>query len=67
MPTEAMKLEKLNKYFKKRSITHVNPEGLSFDSKFTTNNGTESYHAILKERIRTNQPKVWNFMTHLYY
>ena len=29
IPTEAMKLEKLNKYFKKRWITHVNPEELS--------------------------------------
>ena len=34
IPTEAIKLEKLNKYFKKRWITHVNPEELSiFDSK----------------------------------
>ena len=66
IPTEAMKLEKLNKYFKKRWITHVNPEELSiFDSDFTTNNGAESYHARLKDRIRANHPRVWNFMTHI--
>ncbi|KAI6650085.1 hypothetical protein LOD99_6167 [Oopsacas minuta] len=61
-----MKLEKLNKYFKKRWITHVNPEELSIlDSKFTTNNGAKSYHARLKDRARANHPRIWSFMTHI--
>ena len=61
--SETVKLERISKYFKKRWLTQIRPEELSiFDSDFSTNNGAESYHSRLKARIKTNYPRIWNFM-----
>ena len=61
--SETAKLERISKYFKKRWLTQIRPEELSiFDSDFSTNNGAESYHSRLKARIKTNHPRIWNFM-----
>ena len=61
--SETVKLERISKYFKKRWLTQIRPEELSiFDSDFSTNNGAESYHSRLKARIKTNHPRIWNFM-----
>ena len=54
---EMDKLMKLLGYFKKQWITHTNPEELSmFEVDVATNNGAESYHAILKTIIKTHHP-----------
>ena len=63
---EVIKLEKLNKYFKKRWLNQISPEELSiFDLNISTNNSAESYHSKLKEIVKTSHPRIWTFITTL--
>ena len=61
--TDMINLDKLKRYFAKRWLCQVSTEELSvFDTKSTTNNGAESYHAKLKTRVQTGHPRIWNFL-----
>ena len=64
--TEMMKVEKLQKYYKKNWISKITPEELSINGlNISTNNAAESYHSKLKSIIRTCRPRIWTFMTAL--
>ena len=59
--SEMKNLEKLEKYYKKRWIDHINPEELSINPlSITTNNAAEIYHPRLKTIIKTHRSRIWN-------
>ena len=64
-----MKLRKYKEWAttKRQWIDKVPSEELSiWDQEMSTNNGAENYHGRLKSIIKTNKPRIWNFLDTMY-
>ena len=62
--SKTTKTETFLNYYKKQWLTKISPEKLSiFNLENVTNNAAESYHGKLKTIVKSNHPRIWNFMT----
>ena len=62
-PSVSVKLQKFKHYIKSYWIDRITPADLSvFGHEIATNNGAESFHGKLKQRIEEHRPNIWVFM-----
>ena len=60
-PSDEINVGKFKKYVKRQWI--LKEKYLSvFETAYTTNNGSETYHKSLKSRIKTHRPNIWSFL-----
>ena len=61
------KFNRFCRYVKRFWFGTVGVQSISvFGLRTRTNNWSESYHSMLKKRIKTNRPSFWNFVIKLY-